>query len=425
MVLPLPTATTGLVRPPSAGAASGALSVDLGPVGGAAARSSGGPAFRTPRSSSDQDARAPSARWRRQSSSRLGTPPHTQPRPQPDVTFLGVKWLRFGRSLSAFLQLHHKSPDPEDHKSIRHFSTLKSFGGSFDYNPSALFGSQSSPDAVEATIVAFQAVLRGLWLTALRSVLAYLPWDVWLFSDFSTGIVLHIPGIEDGHPGVCSGVITPQYKRFKRGGRQLIWVTTRFGSALPGPFWTSFLFGLWLCVDLLATSTREFLCCRFGSLRASALTIFGLLAECSGSPLGVADGPDFSDVDDAVLVGRGPASVGSAPRGRLCHPTPPAEAVSDDVRDTEPSPFVLDWASDWFILLQVLLCFGLPILWTLRRSDWWHLAFDSLVLLVTFGGLQTASFRTFEHGDVTRLESPHLLAYDLAYTFVFDALSAL
>ncbi|EJK75839.1 hypothetical protein THAOC_02428 [Thalassiosira oceanica] len=269
------------------------------------------------------------------------------------------------------------------------------------------------PEGLQWQLIGFGGCL---WLTALRSVLAYLPWDVWLFSDFSTGIVLHIPGIEDGHPGVCSGVITPQYKRFKRGGRQLIWVTTRFGSALPGPFWASFLFGLWLCVDLLAKSTREFLCCRFGSLRASALTIFGLLAECSGSPLGVADGPDFSDVDDAPR---------ECPARSTLSPNPPAEAVSDDVGDTEPSPFVLDWASDWFILLQVLLCFGLPILWTLRRSVWWHLAFDSLVLLVTFGGLQAASFRTFEHGDVTRLESPHLLAYDLAYTFVSDALSAL
>ncbi|EJK71687.1 hypothetical protein THAOC_06848, partial [Thalassiosira oceanica] len=191
-----------------------------------------------------------------------------------------------------------------------------------------------------------------LWLGALRSVLAYFPWDVWLFSDFSTGIVLHIPGIEDGHPGVCSGVVTPRYKRFKRGGRQLIWVTTRFGSAPPGPFWTTFLFGLWLCVDLIARSTCEFLCCRYGSLRASALTTLGLLAECSGSPLGVADDPDFSDVGDAVLAGEGPDGLESALRGRL------------------------------------------------------------------------SSFQTFEHGGVTRLESSHLLACDLAYTFISDALSA-
>jgi len=264
-----------------------------------------------------------------------------------------------------------------------------------------------------------------LWLGSLRSVLAYFPWDVWLFSEFSTGIVLHVPGIGDGHPGVCSGVITPQYKRFKRGGRQLIWVTTRFGSAPPGPFWTVFLFGLWFCVDLIARSMREFLCCSFGSLRASALTIFGLLAECSGSPLGVADDPDFSDVDGAVLAGRGPGSLESAPRGRLCHPTPLDEAAPDDVGDTEPSPFVLDWASDWFILLQVLLCFGLPVLWALRRSIWWHPTFGLLVLLVTFGGLQAASFQALEHGGVTRLESSHLLACDLAYTFVSDAISAM
>jgi len=158
-------------------------------------RSSGGPAFRTPRSSSDQDARAPSARWRRQSSSRHGPPPRTQPRPPPDVTFLGVQWLRFGRSPSEFLKLHHDPPKPDDHKSIRHFSTLKSFGGSFDYNPSALFGSQSSSDAVETTIVAFQAVLRGFKLTC----------DSYHLSSLFS-VLFYSPSVDSGVPGSATAL---------------------------------------------------------------------------------------------------------------------------------------------------------------------------------------------------------------------------
>ena len=270
-----------------------------------------------------------------------------------------------------------------------------------------------------------------LWCKAFWSLLSCFPWDVWLFDDTSTGVLLYDPHISSSGFCVCSGLVTPRYKRFKRGGRQLIWETTRFVLAPSGPFPALCLAGLWFCVGFFVRSSREFLWLQFASL-------VGLVAECSCMSLGVADDPDFgvSSIrpDSYTLldfVGR-PVSGDTYGRGSPVEPRATARGAGDAVAamgqvheaQSGETFVILDWTSDWFLLLQFLLCLGLPALWVLRHSVWWHAVFDLGLFLATFGGLRAASFQVFEQDGYKDLESSRLLARDIAYTFVSDALSA-
>mmetsp|Transcript_30431 Transcript_30431/g.69423 ORF Transcript_30431/g.69423 Transcript_30431/m.69423 type:complete len:1695 (-) Transcript_30431:406-5490(-) len=209
-----------------------------------------------------------------------------------------------------------------------------------------------------------------LWVSGFRSLLVYVPWDVWdawldawFFEEGSAGPLLYDPCLGLPRPGPCSGVVSPRYKRFKRGGRQLIWETVRYPSMQSGSF-------------------------------VVALCLFGLA---------------FRSLRESVKA-RLPAGASSAPDG-----DPPVGHPS----------FILDWASDWFIVAQCLFGVGLPVLWALRGSLWLYVAIDLGLFVLAFGSLRAASFHVFEEGGSRVLESSSSLAGDVAFTFASDAFSAL
>ena len=245
-----------------------------------------------------------------------------------------------------------------------------------------------------------------IWLSHLRSLLTFLPWDVWLFAEGSTGIFLYDPGAGFGLPGPCSGVVTPRYKRFKRGGRQLVWDTIR-RPELPGPLPLVCLHGLGFCIALVLKSLR-LQCVSFAESVAESV------AGCSCIPLGVFDDPEDNTGTVSTDTGVPSLELESTRLRRDRLLSPPTPVVSS---------FILDWASDRFIITQVFFGVGLPLLWYLQGSIWVYAVVDFGFFLLTFGSLRAASYRVFEQGGSKHLEPSQSLAGDVAFTFASTTLS--